>query len=253
MAHAAVGTPARRLAGHNVLITGAGAGIGRALAHACAAAGAQLILLSRTLGRLDAVHDEIVAAGHQAPILLPGDLNTLDDDAAEQIGHALHEQLGALHGLVHNAAILGPRLPLAYYPATDWQTVLQINLTAAFLLTRALLPVLQAAESARILFTSASHGVEGRAYWGAYAVSKFGVEGLAQVLRDELQNTSSIGVHVIDPGPRRTGLRATAFGAEDPVGLALPEDHLELYLQLLSAPGSRDLPGRALAQDWPPQ
>ena len=240
----------RPLKGRNILITGAGDGVGRALALACAGQGAQMLLLGRTQSKLEAVHDLIVSAGDVAPVMIPGDLNTLTDEAAEQIGAALENQFGELHGLVHNAAILGARVPLAYYTTSDWQAVLQVNLTAAFLLTRALLPVLQASDAARVVFTSASDGLRGNAYWGAYAVSKFAIEGLAQVLRDELDTTSNISVHIVDPGPRRTALRAAAFRAEDPDDVPTVDSDLGLYLYLLSATGNADLPFRALARQW---
>ena len=241
-----------RLTGRNILITGAGAGIGRALALACAAEGAQVLLLGRTVAHLETASDEINAAGGVPPVLIPGDLNQLDDDAAEQIGHAVEEQFGALHGLVHSAAIPGVHVPLAFYPTADWQAVLQVNLTAAFLLTRALLPALHAASSARVLFMSASDGLRGTAYWGAYAVSKFGIEGLAQVLRDELATTSNIGVHVIDPGPHRTALRAAAFRAEDSDAVPAADSNLGIYLHLLAAAPEATLPMRACARDWQP-
>ena len=243
-------TPAGPLTGRNVMITGAGAGIGRALSLACAAAGAQLLLLSRSQQHLESTCDAITTAGGAPPVLIPGDLNRLDDAAAEQIGEAVQDQFGALHGLVHSAAVLGARVPLAFYGTADWQTVLQVNLTAPFLLTRALLPALQAAAAARVLFMSAAEGVRGSAYWGAYAASKFGIEGLAQVWREELEATTRIGIHVIDPGRRRTGLRAAAFRAEDPAAIPPADEDLDIYLHLLAAPADAELPARALARDW---
>ena len=151
-----------------------------------------------------------------------------------------------LHGLVHCAAVVGPRTPLAFYPANDWAQVLQVNLTAAFLLTQALLPALHAAPGAHILFSSAAEGLRGAAYWGAYAVSKFGVEALAQVLREELAATSKISVHVIDPGPTRTALRAAAFRAEDPAHLPTADDKVTLYLALLDVATNGPRPERVV-------
>ncbi len=208
-------TAAPDLRNHNILITGAGDGFGRALACQAAAAGAQVLLLGRTLAKLEAVYDSIVAAGGITPMLVPGDLATLDAAGAEGVAEAISEQIGVLHGLVHNAAQLGQRVPLQYYDPGQWQQLLQVNLTAPFLLTRALLPALLAAEAARILFLSSTVGTHGRAYWGAYSVSKFGIEGLAQVLRDELENTSAVRVHVVNPGRMRTAMRAAAYPAEN--------------------------------------
>ena len=215
-------TVAPDLRNHNILITGAGDGFGRALACQAAAAGAQVLLLGRTLAKLEAVYDSIVAAGGITPILVPGDLATLNANGAEGVAEAITDQIGMLHGLVHNAAQLGQRVPLQYYDPIQWQQLLQVNLSAPFLLTRALLPALLAADAARILFLSSTVGTRGRAYWGAYSVSKFGLEGLAQVLRDELENTSSVRVHVVNPGRMRTAMRAAAYPAEDPDSLPLP-------------------------------
>ena len=221
------------LRNHNILITGAGDGFGRALACQAAAAGAQVLLLGRTLRKLEAVYDSIIATGGSTPILVPGDLATLDADAAEAVADAVRDQIGVLHGLVHNAAELGQRVPLQYYDPNQWQQVLHVNLTAPFLLTRALLPALLAADAARILFLSSSVGIRGGAYWGAYSVSKFGLEGLAQVLRNELENTSRVRVHVVNPGRMRTAMRAAAYPAEDVDSLPLPAALAAATLPLL--------------------
>ncbi len=218
---------------HWILVTGAGDGFGRAIALAAAQAGAQLVLLGRTASKLEAVHDTIIAAGGEAPIIVPGDLAALDEDGADELAGALADEVGALHGLVHVAGELGGRVPLQFYPPSQWQQVLQTNLTAPFLLTRALLPLLQSAPAARILFMSSSVGIVGRAFWGAYAVSKFGVEGMAQVLRDELANTSEIDVHVVNPGAMRTRMRAAAYPVEDPASVPPPEHLAPAIIELL--------------------
>lgn len=227
------------LRAHTVLVTGAGDGIGRALAEAIAAAGGQAVLLGRTEAKLAAVHDAIVAAGHLAPIIVPGDLAALDDAGAEDLANVLAEEIGPLHGLVHNAAELGLLAPLQHYPAATWERVLHVNLTAPFLLTRALLPLLLSAPAARVLFLSSTVGTAGRAFWGAYAVSKFGLEGMAQVLREELKETSQVSVHVVNPGATATAMRATAYPAEDPQTLASPTAIAARLVTLLDCRGER--------------
>ncbi len=226
--------PRELLDGHNILITGASDGIGAALAKACAAAGATVILLGRTERKLVAVNDEIVAAGHPQPWIFPLDLATATAEDVSDFAAGLGAQVPMLHGLVHNAAILGAMSPLEHYPPKKWNEVLQVNVSAAFLLTRALIPLLRQASPSRpsILFTSSGVGQRGHAYWGAYAVSKFAVEGMAQVLSEELEQ-DDIRVNVIDPGIVRTNMRAHAYPAEDPNQWPSPEQITDAYLYLL--------------------
>lgn len=225
-------TPA--LQAHNVLVTGAGGGLGRAIAEAVAAAGAQTLLLGRRQGSLEDVHDAIVAAGGLPPILIPTDLARLDADQARQIGDAVLDQCGELHGLVHNAAVAGPRVPLRYHSDADWREALDVNLTAPFLLTRALLPALEASRGSVVLFVSDSVGRAPGAYWGAYAVSKAALEALAQVLADELAATSRVRVNVVDPGPTRTQLRARQFPGDDVFAVATAAERATAFVSLLA-------------------
>jgi NAD(P)-dependent dehydrogenase (short-subunit alcohol dehydrogenase family) len=117
-----------------------------------------------------------------------------------------------------------------------------VNLTAPFILTRCLLPLLRLSTDASVLFTTSSVGHKGRAFWGAYAAAKFGVEGLAQVLADELEDTS-IRVNLINPGATRTKMRARAYPAEDVSALAAPESLTDYYLYLLG-PASKGVTGQ---------
>jgi NAD(P)-dependent dehydrogenase (short-subunit alcohol dehydrogenase family) len=232
------------LAGRNVLVTGAGGGLGRAIAVAAAAAGARLLLLGRTVHRLEAVHDAIVAAGGTAPILVPADLRTLDAALAQQIADAIGEQCGALHGLVHNAAVAGPRVPVRFHGDADWDAALAVNVSAPFRLTRALLPVLEAARGAVLLFVSADVARRPRAYWGAYAVSKAALEALATLLADELASTSDIRVNVVDPGALQSALRARLFPGDDVTALPPAEAPGAAIAALLAEPaahGSRSV------------
>ena len=232
-----------------ILVTGAGDGIGRAAAKAFAAKGATLVLAGRTVSKLEAVYDEIEAAGGPQPAIFPLNLEGAASHDYESLAATLEEEFGRLDGLLNNAGILGVRTPIESYDPSIWAQVMQVNLNATFYLTQAMLPLLRQAEDASILFTSSSVGRQGRAYWGAYSVSKFATEGLMQILADELENTSRIRVNAINPGATRTNMRANAYPAENPATLATPEAIMPLYLYLMG-PDSRGTHGQSLnAQD----
>tara|TARA_R110002167_G_scaffold4255_4_gene19966 strand:- start:3851 stop:4588 length:738 start_codon:yes stop_codon:yes gene_type:complete len=237
--------PPELLKGKTILVTGAGDGIGKAAALSFAKHGATVILLGRTTSKLEALYDEITSAGYPEPIIHPMDLQYASEEDYKVLGTSIVEQFDCLDGLLHNAAVLGPRAPIEFYPHEAWMKVMQINVNAAYALNRALLPALQAAPSASVVFTSSSVGRKGRAYWGAYSVSKFAVEGLMQVLADELRQTSKVRVNSIDPGATRTSMRKDAYPAENPESLPSPEDKLPLYLYLMGD-DSAGITGEAL-------
>ena len=234
-----------RLDGRIVLVTGAGDGIGKAVAIAAAGAGATVILIGRTQSKLETVYDQIVAAALPEPVIHPMDLASAGNEDYELLGRSILEQFGRLDVLLHNAAILGLLGPIQYASPESWTKIMQVNVNAQFMMTRALLPALLKADSGRILFTSSSVGRRGRAYWGAYAVSKFATEGMMQVLADELSTTSRIKVNTINPGATRTEMRAAAYPAENPTTLPAPETLLPAYLYLMSD-ASEHLNGQAL-------
>lgn len=219
-----------------IAITGAGDGLGRAAAITFARHGATVVLLGRTLAKLEAVYDEIEAGGHPQPAIFPINLEGAAPQDYEQLRSALQNEFGRLDGLLHNAAELGGRTPLDSYSLSDWTKVMQVNMTAPFLLTRALLPLLRQSADGRIVFTSSNVGRKGRAYWGAYAVSKGATETLMQVLADELESTP-IRVNSLNPGPVRTRLRASAYPAEDPASVTPPEPIMKAYLFLFGPDG----------------
>lgn len=233
------------LTGKLIMVTGAGDGIGKAAAMAYARHGATVILLGRTQSKLEAVYDAIIAEGLSEPIIHPMDLASAGTEDYDLLGKTLQEQFPALDGLLHNASVLGDLGPIQYFAPESWMKIMQVNVNAMFLLTRALLPALAQSGDARILMTSSSVGRQGRAYWGAYSVSKFATEGLMQVLADELRNTSSIRVNSINPGATRTEMRRSAFPAEDPASLPTADSLMPAYLYLM-APQSRHLHGEAL-------
>ena len=237
--------PEQALKERIILVTGAGDGIGRAAALALAGHGATVILLGRTQSKLEAVYDEIKAAGGPEPALAPVDLQVVTAANCEELASLFEKEFGRLDGILHNASMLGDITPLDQYEYGTWDAVIQTNLNAAFYLTRALLPLLQKSEDASLLFTSSSVGRKGRAFWGAYSVSKFATEGLMQVLAEELENTSRIRVNSINPGATRTKMRASAYPAEDPTTLPTAEQIMPAYLFLLG-PASQGVNGLAL-------
>ena len=232
-----------------ILITGAGDGIGRTTAIAAAAEGATVVLLGRTTSKLESVYDEIVDGGHPEPGIVPMDLNIVGVEEVNELLTVLDENYGRLDAILHNASILGERVPIDQYTPSKWQSVIQVNLNAVFLLTRILLPLLNRSEDGRLLFTSSGVGATPRAFWGAYSVSKYAMEGLAMIMADELEQTSTVRVNIINPGGTRTKMRAEAYPAEDPRTLKTPEDLLPLYLYLLG-PDSREEHGKTFTSDW---
>jgi len=228
-----------------ILITGAGAGIGRAAAHAYAAQGATVILVGRTLEKLEQVYDEIEAAGHPQPAIVPLNLESASEHEYAELANTLEQEFGRLDGLLHNASLLGLRTPIESYDPVVWNQVMQVNVNAGFMLTQALIPLLSQSEDASIIFTTSSVGRTGKAFWGAYGVSKFATEGLAQILAQELENTTNIRVNCINPGATRTQMRASAYPAENPETNPAPEQIMPLYLYLMG-PDSKTVNGQSL-------
>jgi NAD(P)-dependent dehydrogenase (short-subunit alcohol dehydrogenase family) len=233
------------LADRVILVTGAGDGIGRAVALACATHGATVVLLGRTVAKLESVYDAIVSAGAPRPAIYPMDLEGALPDDYLDLAERLESELGRLDGLLHNAGLLGSLTPIEHYDPMEWLRVMQVNLNAPFLLTQSCLALLKRAEDASLLFTSSGVGRRGRAYWGAYSASKFAVEALMQILADELDRNSRVRVNSINPGPVRTAMRASAYPGENPQTLPAPHDIVLPYLYLLG-PDSRDVRGQAL-------
>lgn len=225
--------PEDLLKGRIILVTGAGAGIGRVAAKTFAAHGATVILLGRTLEKLEQVYDEIEAAGHPQPALVPINLESAQEHDFIELTNTLEQEFGRIDGILHNAGLLGVRTHIQTYDPVIWQQVMQVNLNAPFMLTQILMPLLERSENASIVFTSSSVGRKGRAYWGAYGVSKFATEGLMQTLADEVENISNIRANCINPGATRTQMRSSAYPAENPASVTAPEDIMPLYLYLM--------------------
>ena len=237
--------PGALLAGRVILVTGAGDGIGRVAAKTFAAFGATVILHGRTLAKLESVYDEIEAGGGPQPAIVPLDLSTASPADYRQVAETIEQEFGRLDGVLHNAAVLGDITPLEAYDPDTWDFVMKINLRAPFLLTQALLPLLKQSADASVIFTTSSVGRRARAFWGAYAASKCGIEGLSQMFADELMNTSNIRVNCINPGATRTRMRASAYPGENPYSLKAPEDIMGPYLYLMG-PDGRGTTGQSL-------
>lgn len=223
------------LAERVVLITGASGGIGSALARACAALGARVLLCGRKVSPLERIYDEIVASGAPRPSIAPMDFETADAGQYSSLADAVRGEFGRLDGLVHCAGLLGELAPIEHYDVVTWLKVMHVNVNAPFILTRTLLPLLRASSDASVIFTGSGVSVRGRAYWGAYAASKFAIEGLMQVLSDETDTLTRIRVNSVNPGKTRTRMRAKAYPGEDPATLPEPTEVLAPYLFLLGA------------------
>ncbi|HZE44898.1 MAG TPA: YciK family oxidoreductase [Steroidobacteraceae bacterium] len=231
------------LKGRAILITGAGSGLGRALAIECARAGASVILSGRNGAKLDRVYDEIEAMGAPQPAIAVLDLAIATAVDYDGLARVIGEEFGKLDGLVHAAGLLGDRTPLEQYDVPTWCKVLHVNLTAPFILTQVLLPNLRKSEDASIIFVSSGVVKQSRPFWGAYAVSKTGLESVRSMLSEELEGEANIRVNSVNPGRMRTAMRAAAYPAEDPNTVPTAESVSGPFLYLLSARG-RGIDGR---------
>jgi NAD(P)-dependent dehydrogenase (short-subunit alcohol dehydrogenase family) len=230
------------LRGRNILVTGSTSGLGRALAIACARAGATVILSGRNLKKLERVYDEIEQLGAPQPAIAPLDLATAAAPDYDHLAEIIGSEFGALDGLVHSAALLGDRAPLEQYDVPTWCKVLHVNLTAPLILTQVLLPQLRKSSAASVLFVSSSVALRPRPFWGAYAVSKAGVESVRSMLSQELKSISRVRINSVNPGRMRTPMRAAAYPAEDPNSLPSADSVTGAFVYLLSE-ASREVSG----------
>ena len=232
------------LEGKVALITGASRGLGKALALAYAGGGAKLVLNSRSEGSLEPVAKEAEGAGAEV-LAVPADVASAAD--VEGLVEAAVNRFGRIDVLVNNAGLLGPRVKIEEYPEDEWRQVIDANLTAPFLLSKAVIPHMP--EGGSIINVVSGVSIEGRAEWGAYSVSKFGVEGLTQILAAELKDRG-IRANAVDPGGMRTEMRAAAYPDEDPQTKITPEENTAVFLYLASDE-SKDVTGqRFKAQEY---
>lgn len=237
--------PPDLLRDRNILITGAADGIGRAVALACAQHGALVLALDRKRRKLEILYDDIVAVGGREPILIPHNLEQNDPVAYENLAAGIHHDAGRLDGLAHIAGVFPGFSALHRLALEEWASIMQVNLYAPYLLTRACLPLLHEAPRASVIFTSAAAGRRGNAYWGAYAIAYGGIERLSNVWADELEANTSIRVNTLDPGPVRTDMRTRNYPGEARDEVPPPEHIVPAYLFLLGA-DSATLSGHAL-------
>lgn len=245
------------LSNKTILVTGAGDGIGKVAAKTYAKLGASVILLGRTVAKLEAVYDEIIAdqANTQGtsessattaatPAIVPLDLNGATPGHYQQMADTIESQFGKLDGVLHNASVLGLIQPFEQIPEKEFHEVMQVNLNSAFFMSQALIPTMKKAPKASMIFTSSTVGSQGRAYWGTYAISKFATEGMMETLADEYSN-SNLRFNCINPGATRTQMRAKAFPAEDVNNLKTAEDIMPLYCYLMDD-SSTDISGKTI-------
>jgi NAD(P)-dependent dehydrogenase (short-subunit alcohol dehydrogenase family) len=223
------------LANHAILITGAGGGLGSTAALALAKHGATIILLDKSIPKLEAVYDKIQAANAPEPILYPFDLAGANETEYQELAEKIEEKYGSLQGVLHSAVEFSGYTPLAVQGTKDWGHTLNVNLNAPFLLNRMLLPVLQKSERATIVFTSDSSARSAVAYSGAYGISKIALEGLSKILAEELESFNKIRVNTLIPGPVDSPLRKRAYPAEDKGKLPKMESLEAVYLYLFGS------------------
>ncbi len=228
-----------------ILVTGAGDGLGHCLAKTFAEYGATVILLGRTIKKLEAVYDEIEKAGYPKPAIYPMNLEGATVKDYQELAATIEKEFGRLDGLIHNAAQAGTITPIQSYDAELWYKLMQVNLNAPFLLTQACLNLLKGSVEASIVFVGDD---KTRAYWGAYGVSKYALEGLMKILADELEENTKLRINCFDPGSIRTKLRANIYPGENAEKNPLPETVMPGFLYLLGS-DSKSVTGNTFKPD----
>jgi len=238
--------PEELLAGRSILVTGAGQGLGRAVAMACARSGATVALLGRKQAKLEATYDAIVAEGRAQPAMIPLDLATALSADFDNLAQLVRRELKGLHGIAHCASHFVPLGPLSGQTLDQWLQLLRVNLAAPFALTRACLPLLGSSEDSSVVLTGETHGLEPRAYWGGFAVAGSALPALAAIWSDELERSGRPRVNVLVPGPIASPQRAQSHPGEDRAHLPSPESVAHAFLFLLG-PASAGISGQTLA------
>ena len=225
--------PAHLLKDKVILVTGAGDGIGKAAAKCYARYGATVILLGKTIEKLETVYDEIEQDNGPQPAIYPMNLEGATAKDYEDMQITLDKEFGRLDGILHNAALLGTLMPIAQFDMEHWEKIMQVNLNAPYMLTRLCIPLLAKADNASVIFTTDDAGIKGKAYWGAYAISKAACDNMMQILADEMEVNSTIRFNSINPGKVATKMRNRAYPGENPTELPQPEDIMNCYLYLM--------------------
>ncbi|UNU72535.1 YciK family oxidoreductase [Moraxella nasovis] len=216
-----------------ILVTGAGDGIGKTAALTYAKCGATVLLLGKTQSKLEAVYDEIESLGLALPAILPMDLAKASFAQMQELAILINKEFGRLDGILHNAGVLGALTPLEMYDPITFEEVMRVNLTAVFMLTQAMMDLLKASPSASVVFTS-SGVAKPRAFWGAYSLSKQGIEGMSDIFTQETSKHTALRFNCINPGATRTNMRAHAFPGENPMTLKTPDEIMPAYVYLMT-------------------
>ena len=216
-----------------ILVTGAGDGIGKAASKTFAKYGATIILLGKTIAKLEAVYDEIEQADGPKPAIYPMNLEGATAKDYEDMQVTLANEFGHIDGILHNATLLGTLMPISQFDMAHWGKIMQVNLNAPYMLTRTCLPLLEKSSDASVIFTTDDVGIKGKAYWGAYAISKAATDNMMQIFADEMDVNTAIRFNSINPGAVATNMRAKAYPGQDPAGLAKPDDIMNAYLYLM--------------------
>ena len=214
--------------GKNIMVTGATSGIGLELARSFSSKGANLIILGKDEEKLDELYDEISIHGGKN-LIIKSDLKELDEKGAIQISDEIKKYYENIDGLIHNAAILGNLTRIEDYQSKTWDEVLQVNLTSSFLITKHLLQLTSSSNEARIIFVSSRVSNNGKAFWGAYSISKFAQRGLAEILSEETEVNKNIKVFTLDPGATKTKMRFAARPSEDQDSIKTPKDLIHCF------------------------
>ncbi|MGK2952288.1 MAG: SDR family NAD(P)-dependent oxidoreductase [Thiobacillus sp.] len=238
--------PSDLLAGRVILVTGASSGLGRAASLAFARHGATVALLARDEAKLEAVYEEIVAAGGPEPAMFPYDLAAADDRSLETLANTIAHHLKRLDGVLHSAHQFHSLTPLELQTLEQWQTLMRVNLIAPFALTRACLPLLRQSPDASVVFTGETHGHQPSAYWGGYAIAKSGLETLTRIWADELGSEGNLRINTLIPGQVATTLRSRTHPGLAPETLSSPDDLMPCYLYLMGA-DSKAIRGQIVA------
>lgn len=223
-----------------IVVTGGANGIGKAASRTYASYGATVVLMDKNVELLESLYDEIEDAGYPQPAIYPLDFEGATEDDYNEFAAVIEKEFGRLDGLLHNAARRDPHTALWKIELEDWYEILQVNLNAPYMLTRACLDLLNASESSSIIFTTDHQGREHHAYWGAYGVSKHALDGLMLTFADELENQSPIRVNSIDPGPVKTNMRVVSFPGLKLEDMLEPEEIMDTYLYLMCDASKND-------------